>query len=163
MSNLKAMRYTVFVLLSTLALVGCSTDNASQTETPINQPEASEEVKLGNTVSSRGHDTILAGEEFATRVYLNQARRASIAQAQTKSPAFLITYNPALQQAKFDTATMVGDTGIVRFTPQVGRLATGEVRAYEWVYQVAVDFNARYPGADTIFMVRDVLYIKGRP
>ena len=157
------MNYRIAVLLGALALASCSADNASQTDAPAAPPEESEEMKLNNAVSSRGHDTILAGEEFATRVYLNQARQASIRQAQTKRPQFLITFNSALRQPKFDTATMEGDTGIVRFTPRVGRLDPGEVKAYEWVYQVAVDFNARYPGPDTIFMVRDVLYIKGQP
>ena len=157
------MKYPVAVLLSALALAACSTDAQQKDTAAAELPAESEAAKLSNAVSSRGRDTIAAGEEFVTRVYLNQARQAAIMAAKTKRPEFLITYNPALQQARFDTAVMVGDTGIVRFTPPVGVLKPGEVKIHEWVYQVAVDFNARYPGPDTVFMVREVLYIKGQP
>ncbi|RIY09268.1 hypothetical protein D0T11_12630 [Hymenobacter rubripertinctus] len=151
------------MLGSALALAACSADTEQKSPGVAELPAESEAAKLSNAVSSRGRDTIAAGEEFVTRVYLNQARQAGIMAAKTKRPQFLITYNPALQQARFDTAVLVGDTGIVRFTPQVGAFRPGEVKTHEWVYQVAVDFNGRYPGPDTVFMVREVLYIKARP
>ncbi|OWP62347.1 hypothetical protein CDA63_14780 [Hymenobacter amundsenii] len=157
------MKYIVIVLLSALALAGCSTDAEQNSTGGVALPAESKAAKLSNAVSSRGRDTITAGQEFVTRVYLNQARQAGIMAAKTKRPQFLITYNPNLQQARFDTAVLMGDTGVVRFTPQVGALRSGEVKAHEWVYQMAVDFNAHHPGPDTVFMVREVLYIKAKP
>lgn len=155
------MKYLFPALCCAVLLAGCSADSEKRAvQAAQGTPPA---PAVASAVSSRGRDTLLIGQEFSTRVYVDQRVLAAIAGAETKPRKVRITYRPSPESPAYDTAVMMGDTGVVTFTPALKKVKSGEITPYEWIYRVELDYNERYPGADTIFMNREILYLKGRP
>ncbi|UPL50492.1 hypothetical protein [Hymenobacter sublimis] len=154
------MNYLFPALGCALLLAGCSADSEKRAVQAQNTPPP---PPTASAVSSRGRDTVLTGQEFSTRVYVDPRVLTAIAPAESKPRTIRITYRPSLESPAYDTAVMVGDTGIVRFTPTAKNVKSGEIKAHEWMYKVELDYNERYPGPDTIFMNREILYLQGKP
>lgn len=157
MSN---FRSAYAILLGCCILFGCS----SNTDSPqaVSVAPVSEQISI-NAVNSGSRDTIEEGEPFSVKVYLSHPLLSDMAKSNNIQRPIIVLYNSLDKMTMRDSAVMVGDTGVVKFTPVIENIKPGEVRPYIWTYAVKVDFQSTNSGIDTTFMARDIFYIKGKP
>lgn len=162
------MKYKVAT--SCLALIiGAFTASCSNDEHTADEHRVEERrLQLPNNVvleamNSRSWDTIRAGEVFSAKIYMNHSVLSDIARARNIKRPIKVFYSPIGGLTTKDTAVMIGDTGVVEFTPVVRNLKKGEVRKYGWSYKLTVDFLTQHSGVDTTFMVNDALFIQAKP